>query len=489
MASLTQEYEREKLLGQIYTPHFIVEKILNDTSFNSPNIVGKSVLDPACGDGRFLCRIAEKIVEYSPTHELASNLQQIHGWDIDPTAIAACIANLNKVIENKNITIEWNVKVFDSLKQSELSPKFDFIVGNPPYIRIQHLDIEQRTFIQQHYVCCQSGSTDIYIAFFELCFKLLKTSGICGLIAPNTWLFTETAKPLRQLFYRNKNILQISNFGDLQVFDNATTYSAITIFGKTQRDEFLFEKALTLHTLESRMIHFAELTEDDIWRLSLSNKPITGDKLLKDICNIHVGITTLMDKAYIFDIEQTNDNAIVIAKTLLMGNVPIERNILKTIIKASTLKKNMPIPYRYILFPYKLHDGKVEVISENEMQTNYPLTYTYLASIKTELAKRDNGKPVKPVWYAFGRSQGLTTSFGAKILFSPMNKKPQFIFVDDAESTFYSGYCIKYSGDYQTLLTELNSERMAEFIAVSSRDFRGGWKAYSKRSIENFPVV
>ena len=91
-------------------------------------------------------------------------------------------------------------------------------------------------------------------------------------------------------------------------------------------------------------------------------------------------------------------------------------------------------------------------------------------------------------WYAFGRSQGLDTSFGKKILFSPINNRPNFILIENEECTFYSGYCIKYDGDYNFLLEQLNSQRLADFIAVSSRDFRGGWKAYNKKALEEFTI-
>ena len=54
MASLTKAYTKEKLNGQIYTPDFIVNKILDNVGYNSKEILGKTILDPACGDGRFL---------------------------------------------------------------------------------------------------------------------------------------------------------------------------------------------------------------------------------------------------------------------------------------------------------------------------------------------------------------------------------------------------------------------------------------------------
>jgi len=69
-----------------------------------------------------------------------------------------------------------------------------------------------------------------------------------------------------------------------------------------------------------------------------------------------------------------------------------------------------------------------------------------------------------------------------------MNQTPKFIIYENEECTFYSGYCIKYDGDYQKLLKQLNSNEMQKFVEISSRDFRGGWKAYNKKVIENYII-
>ena len=63
MATLFKEYSQEKLKGQIFTPFFIVDKILDDVGYASSNILGKKILDPGCGDGRFLVKIAERIIK------------------------------------------------------------------------------------------------------------------------------------------------------------------------------------------------------------------------------------------------------------------------------------------------------------------------------------------------------------------------------------------------------------------------------------------
>ncbi|GIV44189.1 MAG: DNA methyltransferase [Bacteroidia bacterium] len=492
MASLTKTYDNQKLLGQVYTPRFVVEKILSDIGFNHPKVLGKTILDPSCGDGCFLVVVAEKIIELSPKETLQQNLEKIYGWDIDEQAIAYCLENLNNLIKNFDIQVNWNIQVCNSLKKiiEFDTQKFDFIIGNPPYIRIQHLAENERKFIQKFYKFCKSGSTDTYIAFYELCNFLLEKNGICGLITPNTFFYSETAKMMRAYFANKQSIIKITNYGDIQLFDNATTYSAITIFGKQTNESFIFEQAKTLTEFDTREISFQEIKNQKIWPLSANSNIKQEGIKLKEICNIHVGITTLCDKAYIFPIQEIeNEPDFVLAKTHFKGLVKIEKAILKPIIKASKLKSSTDKISQYVLFPYQKVNGKHKIIPEETLKNKFPLAYNYLLSVKEELDKRDNGKPNPVAWYAFGRSQGLDTSFGKKILFSPMNDKPNFILIENEESTFYSGYCIKYDGDYNFLLEQLNSQRLADFIAVSSRDFRGGWKAYNKKALEEFAII
>lgn len=499
MASLVREYTKGKLTGQIFTPFFIVNKILDDVGYDCPEIIRKTILDPACGDGRFLIKIVERIIKFSPENKLAENLSYVYGWDIDADAITIAIEKLNKLILPYGINVNWNIKILNSLHKrtpsqqdlftiKEKTEIFDFIVGNPPYIRIQHLDINERKFIQKNYCFCKSGSTDIYIAFYEMAANLLKENGKSGFITPNTFFYTDTAKILRKDFEIRKNIIQITNYKHIQLFEDATTYSAIVIFDKNERKNFLYQSAINQNLFKERQIDFSELQKKISWQLSInkSNNHKKG-KRLGDITNIHVGITTLADRIYTMPLVKFDDNYIYL-RSKYNGTVKLEKSILKPIIKVSTFKNtNEPIK-EYILFPYKKINEKNKIIFEQELQEKFPLTYKYLLSVKNILNKRDNGKPNSVSWYAFGRSQGLDTSFGEKILFSPMNKKPNFIYHKNKEATFYSGYCIKYSDNYEMLIKQLNSKRMEEFIKISARDFRGGWKAYNKKIVQEFII-
>lgn len=491
MGSLTKKYDQKKQLGQVYTPRTVVDKMLDDIGYVGASIAGKTVLDPACGDGRFLIAVVERIIKELPPAEWDSQFARLEGWDIDALAIEQCCDNLNALLEPYNRCFDWHIQLQNALyRYSNSADRWDYIVGNPPYIRIQHLDLETRTYIQQHYQFCKSGSTDIYIAFYELCEYLLAAEGCCALITPNTFLYTETARSLRQYLAKNRLLAQLTNFNNIQLFDQVTTYSAIAILRKEAQPLFIYEYATDKNQFLRRQVLYDEIERQKTWQLSPTSVEQMEGTILKSICRIHVGITTLCDKAYIFPMPIIAEAAFtaetVEVETPLRGTVRLEKALLKPIVKASTLKTSGQETSQCVLFPYVKLDGKHKIIPESVLQTDYPLAYAYLQSVRSMLDKRDNGRLNTVAWYAFGRSQGLDTSFGKKILFSPMNKKPNFVLHTAEDCTFYSGYCIKYDGDYTWLLQQLNSDRLAEYIKNAGRDFRGGWKAYNKRVLEEF---
>jgi len=367
-------------------------------------------------------------------------------------------------------------------------------VGNPPYIRIQNLEKEKRNYIQKEWLLCKSGSTDIYLAFFELGYFLLKKDGYLGFITPNTYLKTSAGRGLR-LFIKQKNILDtLIDFEHYQIFDNATTYVLITILNKNHQ-----EKYFKLYRGNSnKKIEFIDNIDlknlnDENWILA-SNKILEKIKEiekkgipLSKIAEIHAGITTLADDYYIFKNPVIKDKTAIIS--LKDGRTfEIETNILKPIVKASVLKSPDEEQNRFIIFPYKKVKGKHQIIPEDELKNKYPLTYNYFTQIKDILLARDKGKPNPVCWYAFGRSQGLDTSFGSKILTSPINLKPKFIVWNKKEYTFYAGYCIKYRGDLNWLADILNSYDMEFYIKTISRNYQNNYKSFAKSFIRNFPI-
>lgn len=490
---------RQKTHGTVYTPRWIVDLILDEAGFDGSR--GK-ITDPACGDGAFLSAAAERIIAASNKSggALRKELEsRIFGADIDAAAIDKCARRLSTLTSQAGIPEpRWNLRRGDILASGaagDLYGRFDFVVGNPPYVRIQNLGEERRRALQRDWQLCAAGSTDIYIAFMELGMRLLKDGGRLGYITPNTWLKTRAAADLRRFLRRGRAVKTLIDFEHWQLFDGATTYCLIAILEKNARRESFAlatgDNAGNLKRLGS--VPFSGIddnnwilaAEDDLNKLRAMRE---GRTPLDAIAKIHVGITTLADNCYIFRAPQLDGERAVIRHPFTGKAAEIESAALRPIIKASVLKTAADAQHRHILFPYQKVGNGHRFIPEDMFAERYPLALAYLRSVKPALDKRDRGRENPVGWYAFGRSQGLDTSFGEKILTSPMNILPHFIVWEKPEYTFYSGYCVKFGGDLHWLARHLNSEEMAFYIDKVGRSYRSNYKSFAKSFLCRFPV-
>lgn len=492
----------KKLNGVVYTPQWIVGVILDNLDYKN-NIHDKKIIDPACGNGAFLSEVLIRFIGDARKAKLENQTikekieNNIFGFDIDENAVQKCISILDNIAKQCGFKdVKWNILKTDSLDKSFVNnffDSFDFVVGNPPYIRIQHLGSKRREKIQNDWQLCKRGSTDIFITFFELGYYLLNKTGKLGYITPNTYLKTKAGESLRNFIKFHQILKTLIDFEYNQLFDNATTYSLITILDKNHK-----KNTFSLFKGDKKSINYID--EIDIENLNKDNWILASNDILKKlneiekrglplskIAKIHVGITTLADDYYIFkDPVIAGDCAEIRLKD---GRIfKIEKAILRPIIKASVLKHPNEDQNRFIIFPYKKIGDKHFLIKEKELKENYPYTYQYFKAIKEILDSRDKGKPNPVAWYAFGRSQGLDTSFGKKILTSPINLKPNFIVWEKEEYTFYAGYCIKFEGDLKLLAHYLNSRDMEFYIGHISRNYQNNYKSFAKSFIEKFSI-
>lgn len=498
-SSLTNKIKNN---GVVYTPDWIVQEILNLLDYNH-QIYNKKIIDPACGNGAFLQEIIRRFIldafeqnlpNIAIQHLLNDN---IYGFDIDADAVSSCKKKMSEICRQYNIEHpNWDqIVVIDAFNPSNKSlyGTFDFVVGNPPYVRIQNLSSKMRNLLINKLQLCSNGSTDLYIAFFELGNYLLNNIGKLGFITPSSFITSAAGKKLRKFLSIKNNLKTLVDFEDHLVFKNIGAYTLITILDNTYKENYIkLFKGREKQIKYFCMINKNHIKEDN-WILqtpSTINKinelTINGVKL-GELCKIHTGIATLADKIFILQHPSIiNDVCLFIG---VDGNhYTIESSILKKTIKASTWKGNGHNQNIYTIFPYELISGKYQIIPEIKFKKYYPLTYKYLLSVKSTLDNRDKGKPNQVAWYAFGRSQGLDTSFGKKILTAPINKYPNFLSAEDDETIYYSGYSIKYDGDLNKLLNQLNSPQMEEYINNTSKNYRGGYKSYAKSFIKNFAI-
>ena len=497
MGSLTRTYSEDKTRGRVYTPAPLVARILDAAGYSGSRVTHSRVLDPACGDGQFLVDVVRRVLDETPRDRQLDALHRLHGWDTDAEAITVCRDRLDALTAPLGLAVDWNVDVRNALDEytgtSRAPTRFDVIVGNPPYVRIQHLSEADRQLVQTHFQFCQTGSTDLYIAFFELALSLLTPDVVLAFITPNTYFHTIAGRALRTHLVSSRRLRQLVNFGHRQVFPNATTYAAITVAANDPEDQFTYidasNEAEAARTVDTRQLEGCE-----IWRFGDGSKDLDPERYrpLREIANIHVGLATLADAVFIVqDASPEGDEASETMRVLSKssGEIEVERGLLRPIIKGSKVKAGKPCHLgSYVLFPYERSGKRARLIPEDELASRYPKGYAYLCDARDLLDRRDNGRPNPRGWYAFGRSQALTTSFGEKIICPPMAKEPTFVVCRQPETTVYAGYVVKYDGDLDALADQLNSKRMQVWVQSGGRDYVGGWKGYSKTSFQDFPI-
>jgi len=102
---------------------------------------------------------------------------------------------------------------------------FDVVIGNPPYVKLEAIkDISEQ--LKQLDFTTYDKRGDLYVLFVEKGFRILKNNGLIAYIMPNKWLQAGYGKKLRAYFL-TKQIDQLIDFGDIQIFQGATTYPII----------------------------------------------------------------------------------------------------------------------------------------------------------------------------------------------------------------------------------------------------------------------
>ena len=158
--------DAKKQGGVTYTPFSIAYAMVARVN-PSPD---ESWLDPAIGRGMFLWATLQYFQD-----------QQYPSWSIQQFLhrhMHACEWDAAAAEDTENLLALWCKDAGytpptrrwlyrgDTLMRTGC-PKVDVLVGNPPYIRIQHLNPTMREQLREHYLTCAEGNVDIYYAFFE----------------------------------------------------------------------------------------------------------------------------------------------------------------------------------------------------------------------------------------------------------------------------------------------------------------------------------
>lgn len=409
----------------------------------------------------------------------------------------------NKIYEN---AFEWRFEFPEVLNEDGDFVGFDVVIGNPPYIRQEEIKELKPHFKSQFKL--YTGAADIYIFFVEKGFDILKDKGVFTFIMPNKFMQAGYGQPARK-FFLEQNLLEIIDFGDFQIFEEATTYPCILIASKEPAKE-TFKTAIInspdfvtgFSTYVSNVVNTINHNSlnDETWVISnsqdqsLLQKVISkGEKLEKYIIDgAKRGILTGLTEAFLIDdvarnkIIESDPNSAQLIKPFLLGrNVKPylsaeNKNWLILIPKGFTIKRNLPPdnPY-YVSEPMPRYG----YIGYNEawewIKNSYSGITTHLEKYKGKAEIRtDKGD----YWWELRACDYYDKFEQPKILYQVFQVKPCFIFDDEGMYCNNSMWFIPSSD--KILLGILNSKMgwwlISKYCTAIQNGYQLIWKYFSQ---------
>ncbi len=391
----------------------------------------------------------------------------------------------NSLIADKEISenaFDWK----EEFKEIIQCGGFDIIVGNPPYVDSKNLKPYSDYFSKNYKT--YNGTADLYVYFYELSFNLLNITSILGFISSNKFMKTGYGENLRKLL-TEKHILQIIDFTDYRVFQDALVASSIIIAKNQEPQENIkislvnqnlnkFEK-LEDYIAKNHFFTNSKNLDGKIWFLSANGKLPLKRKIeenstkLKDIEGVAIyrGVTTGFNDAFIIDenikkqlIKEDYKNAEII-KPLLQG-----RNIRKWFYKYND---------KYIIFTRR----GIEI-------ENYKSIKKYLSKFKENLEPGNGRKEGSYQWYEIQDNTAYFSHFEKpKIIWGLTADKWAYCFDNKGHFLPSNGYILTSAKELNLkyILGVLNSRLMRfyfDFIGIMTA---GGAFTLKYDTVSEFP--
>ncbi len=378
---------------------------------------------------------------------------------------------------------------------------FDVVVGNPPYVRQESLG-EIKTYFSANYQVYH-GTADLYVYFIEKSHKLLCSGGFFGMIVSNKWMSANYGVALRHFIAEQTTIQQIVDFGELPVFNDASTFPAIVITKNvpTNEQKFIYApiKTLRFKSLKDEVIKISlqmdsQAVSGDIWTLTNMDKIIIIRKMnlksiplemyLSDINSnkVYWGIKTGLNEAFIID-SGTRDR--------LIAEDPKSDEIIKPFLMGKDIDRYYPPQSKnYLIFSRR--GIKID---------NYPAIKEHLLRYKTKLMPRpkdwtgpgkwEGRKPGIYQWYELQDTIDYYAEFEKpKIIYPDISIKPKFTLDESGVYPINTVYLIPAKDLY--LLGILNSSAMWTYLkytctVIGDADDRGRLRLFYA-FIKNIPI-
>lgn len=526
------------------------------------------IVDPACGSGAFLISAFRKLldervkarrdIERLSARGMAEAIDEkpiiaeilvnnIYGVDINPSSVeiaklalwlhsaraSAPLSSLDHTIRCGNSLVGpdiWSMREATPEAISRINPfdwqaafpeafadgGFDIVLGNPPYVKLQNLrkvdpDVVAYLVGQRGpdtYLSTQTGNFDLYLPFIEKGLRLLAPGGRMAYIAPSLWPVNEYGAGLCGLLHRTRQLERWVDFKSYQVFDEATTYTALQFFTHSPNDTLgiVVSPDGNIGDIdwadESLRLQASEFSAEGGWLMATGEERALILRLRRDCLRlddrfltdgITVGIQTSADAIY--HLQRLGPNRYRCSPPKQQSfEVQIEDGVMRPLVSGPEAKRYEECQTgTFLLFPYEADErGDVRLIDEADLARRFPEAYAHLKNHETILRAREQSGFDDSRWYRFGRHQNLDKQEVEKLIVA--QTVPGMRVCADYTADKYlnnvrvNGILPARGCDLSYLLGVLNGP-VADFVFRRiAKPKQGGWFEANRQFIAPLPI-
>jgi hypothetical protein len=221
------------------------------------------LLEPSCGDGAFLALVVRRLLD-SERHHLGSvdwndvTLDgAIRAADISTQSVSSARALVSALLESAGCETVRAHKLAETwIVQTDFllgtwPTAFEFVVGNPPYVRIEDVPKQVLSRYRELFVT-STDRADLYVAFIEKGLELLSTTGTLAFICANRFAKNKYGGALRQLIADRYHVRHYVNLEHTQPFvSDVSAYPAILVVDRVRGET---TRAGTLDDIEEHTL-------------------------------------------------------------------------------------------------------------------------------------------------------------------------------------------------------------------------------------------
>lgn len=230
-------------LGAVFTKTWVVELILDLAGYlPDTDLCETLVIEPAVGHGAFAAPIARRILESTRIHgrHLKDAGDAMRCFDIDERAVNKSRQVVAAALEDEGVDpllalhmVSLWIHKADFLASAKELGMADWVIGNPPYVRIEDVDRILMSSYRKSWPT-MTGRADLYVGFIEASISLLAPGGRLAFICADRWMRNQYGGALRKKVGDSGISMDTSlTMHDTSAFEKeVSAYPAITVMRK-----------------------------------------------------------------------------------------------------------------------------------------------------------------------------------------------------------------------------------------------------------------